>query len=106
MATAREVINTVPCDRCGSPVGEPCVTKKGVYSSIPHLPRVRIYESGGWKPAGTREPFDEVGSASYQKARRIDVVLTGIKIARRLGMSQDALDPRLDEMIVEAEVDL
>jgi len=118
---SNEFYLTAPCvgkRSCGARVGEKCIDKRGniLAPSQSHKARKDEYELRSQLQA-TEEQLR--GSSKDQlrsevrgsierfdlRANRINTVLGGIRIARHLGMMQDALDLRLAEMIVDADGD-
>lgn len=111
---------TVDCPHCAMPVGVSCQDKAGrdLPPSRIHGRRVDAYHAAqealsrtvGTGPANKSDSKVKEAMESYAEQdlrnARIDGVLMGMKLYRRLGFSQEALDRRLAEMIVDNKLDL
>lgn len=108
------------CPTCGSVVGAPCRSKGGkeLTPSLTHKKRMDIVRRREMTPAIPAQKAINATSTNVKvvtamkdyaeqdlRATKIEAAMFGMRIARKLGMSQDALDRKLAEMIVDSGLD-
>jgi len=91
---------TVSCPRCSAEPEQKCKTRLGNEATFCHMAR-RIREA---KKDGTYMYAPK--AAARTREDRIVVVLWAIELARKIGTTQDLIDRRLAEMLVDGDLDL
>lgn len=109
-----DVVEMAACSKCGMPIGRRCQDKRGnvLMPSQSHSARRKEYsrlQSEAAKiNADHAKETERISQAhkdmlaAKKRDERIGVVLFGIRLARKIGLSQDDLDRRLAEMLVDS----